>query len=130
MNCICGNEIKFGEKCSCGITVEKYPDAETPVSIYDDALRVDWYRAGEGYWGDYNPANPDDEELLRFDVYKKVEDFWEEVDDASYCTTISAETSPEKLVKPLFVIFKEYKDVDLDSCKKLGEALSWITLGD
>ena len=130
MKCICGNNVTFGKTCTCGITVEKYPDIETPVSIYDDELRVDWYRAGEGYWGDYNPENPDDDELLRFDVYKKVDGNWEAVDDASYCTTILAETETEKLVKPLFIIFKEYKNADLDSCKKLGEALSWISLGD
>jgi transcription elongation factor Elf1 len=135
MKCpFCGKELIKKEKdiyvCNdCNINIEIYPDEETPVSMYNDYLRVDWYRAGEGYWGDYNPANIDDEELLRFDVYKKEGGDWVEVEDASYCTYISANAEPEILVKPLAVIFKNYRDADLDySVKKLGEALSWIDL--
>ena len=125
----CNKAVKVGEKCSCGLVIETYPDCETPLSIYDDELRVDWYQAGEGYYGDYNPENPEDDELLRFDVYRKEDGEWIEVEDASYCTCVLANTDVEKLVYPLYVIFKEYKNADLDgSVKKLGEMLSWISL--
>jgi DNA-directed RNA polymerase subunit RPC12/RpoP len=116
-------------ECSnCNFKINIYPDEETPVEIFDKELRASWYRAGEGYWGDYNPENPEDRELLRFDIDKMTENGWEAVDDASYCTAVPADTEIDKLVKGIYIIFKEYKDVDLDSCKKLGEALSWISL--
>lgn len=109
------------------------PDEETPVSIRNTKLRVDWYESGEGYHGDYNPNDPEDEELLRFDVYVKRPETheWEEVDDASYCTTVPANTDVEALTKTLQVIFDEYNEVIDDyingaSVKKLGERLSWI----
>ena len=71
-----------------------YPDV--PMSLQSSWLRVDWYNAGEGWWGDYNPGNPEDENLLRFDVYVRrgpqrqedMDDGWQEVEDASYCTRI------------------------------------------
>ena len=106
------------------------PDEETPVSIIGDVVRADWYRAGEGYWGDYNPNNPNDRELLRFDIYKNVNGEWEEVDDASYCTNVTADTDIDRLVTLLKTIYHEYDNVlscDPDaSVKNLGEALSWI----
>ena len=121
------------------ISFIKNLDCETPMSIHDDVLRVDWYEAGEGLYGDYNPDNPEDQELLRFDVYIKKnpkpwdnsDDGWREVEDASYCTLIPINTSEEILEKALRYIFSEYRDVIKDnnypSVKKLGERLSWIS---
>lgn len=121
------------------ISFIKNLDCETPMSIHDDVLRVDWYEAGEGLCGDYNPDNPEDQELLRFDVYIKKnpepwdnpDDRWCEVEDASYCTLIPTNTSEEILEKALRYIFSEYRDVIKDnnypSVKKIGERLSWIS---
>ena len=109
------------------------PDPETPLSIVGPHIRVDWYEAGEGYFGDYNPDNPDDCELLRFDVYRREDeksDIWEDVEDASYCTAVPVGTDTDKLKELLYVLYEEYADVLEDdptaSVKKLGEALSWI----
>ena len=112
-------------------------DAETPMSLHDDLIRVDWYNAGEGYCGDYNPDNPEDENLLRFDVYVNETkdgnpDNWAEVEDASYCTLVPADTDKKVLKEKLGVIFRAYREeIDdypiLFSVKKLGERLSWIT---
>jgi len=33
-----------------------------------DNIMVEWVELGEGLCGDYNPDDPDDIELLRFDV--------------------------------------------------------------
>ena len=107
-----------------------YPDPETPISIEGDYIRADWYNAGEGLCGDYNPEDPDDINLLRFDIYRKEDDKWKTVEDASYCTRVPADTEKEKLSELLLVIYKRYNEVLKDapeaSVKKLGEELSWI----
>lgn len=120
-------------------TIIKNLDCETPMSIHDEVLRVDWYKAGEGLYGDYNPENPDDRELLRFDVYvmrtpepwDDSDDGWREVEDASYCTNMSANAPEEILEKALRYIFSAYRNVIEDypniSVKRLGEGLSWIS---
>lgn len=115
------------------------PDIDTPLSIWDDILRVDWYNAGEGICGDYNPDDPQDVNLLRFDVYimektkagNDSDKDWIAVEDASYCTNMPANASNEILEKSLKYIFSEYRDVidqyPYSSLKKLGERLSWIS---
>ena len=114
----------------CNINITLNADIDTPVSIENDLIRVDWYDAGEGLCGDYHPEDPDDVHLLRFDVYKKVGEDWEEVEDASYCTRMPYASDQELLVYSLYVIFKYYYDALKDdpdrSVKKLGEQLSWI----
>lgn len=111
----CGKELielepyednRFNAWCDdCNLSITINMDEETPVSIDNDKIRVDWYDAGEGLSGDYNPEDPDDIHLLRFDVYKKVGEDWEEVEDASYCTRMPSkynydgfECMPEKLI--------------------------------
>ena len=119
---------------TCGINITLWPDDDTPVSIDNDIVRADWYDAGEGICGDYNPEDPDDIPLLRFDIYIKQGDDWEPVDDASYCTRMPVTERLEMLTRSLYVIFKEYNDVLKDdpeaSVKKLGESLSWISPDD
>lgn len=126
---------------TCQISIAFNVDSDTPVSIENDLIRADWYDAGEGICGDYNPDDPDDIHLLRFDIYKKnheisndLQDAWEEVEDASYCTRMPYNTNQNILTKSLSVIFKNYYDILKDdpnrSVKKLGEALSWICPND
>ena len=124
----------------CNLDITLSPDVECLVSIEDQelGLRVEWSNIGEGICGDYDPADPEDVNLLRFDVYwapdadndpdKPIE--WEEVEDASYCTQVPADTPVTELIRLLYIIFKRYADVIGDypyaSVKKLGEELSWI----
>ena len=126
------------DDCSLDITLT--PDVECLVSIEDQnhGLRVDWINIGEGICGDFNPEDPEDVNLLRFDVYwapnkddnpdEPIE--WEEVEDASYCTQVPADTPKDELVRLLYIIFKRYAAVIGDypyaSVKRLGEELSWI----
>lgn len=105
---------------------------ETVMEISDDLLMAVWENIGEGWSGDYDPDDPDDKNLLRFTIYiKDYNGNWEQVDDASYCTTVPYDTPEEDLKSKLETIFEEYRDV-LDeyppavSVKKLGETLSWI----
>jgi len=80
---------------------------------------------GEGYCEEYNPKDPKDEPLVRFTVYKD----GEQMDDASYCTTISIRTDRKKLEKVAETIMDEVwpEIVAENSIKKLCENLSHIT---
>ena len=106
-----------------------WPDSDTPVSVWNERFRVDWYNCGEGFNGDYNPEDPNDINFLRFDVYYMNDGQWEEVEDASYCTTVPATESPIRLKNLLEGILHEYSLTDYPNCsvKKLGESLSWIS---
>ena len=121
------------------MTITKNVDAETPIRAENERIRVELVNLGEGWNGDYNPEDPDDEELLRFDVYyKNPEDKdmdWMEVEDASYCTQLSADASEDILEKAVTAIFKRYDDVATHiisggSVKEMGEELSWISAED
>ena len=127
------------DECDLDIVLDK--DDETPVSISDDTFMVEWVNIGEGICGDYNPDDPEDINLLRFDVSyadksrsTAVETVWEEVEDASYCTNTPADTPVEDLVRLLYAVFKEYRskidDYPEVSLKKLGEGLSYISPAD
>lgn len=114
--------MKEKKTCSANISSE---------SAENDLIRVEWYNADEGVCGDYNPDDPDDVNLLRFDVYIKRNGSWEAVDDASYCTCMPADTSPEILRAALRMLLKEYTNAlrsDPEySVKKLGETMSWMS---
>ena len=108
---------------------------------------------GEGWNGDYNANDPDDEPLLRFDVYiKNPTGFyspyneWHPLDDCSYCTAFSENTPKRLQKKAVKYIMNEIKDIleenynDIIQCiengeytnggiKKLCEKLSWIEAG-
>lgn len=115
-------------------------DEETPMSATDGFLRVDWSNIGEGYCGDFDEDDPEDENLLRFDVYvrnpsygENAEDWekWDTVEDASYCTLMPATADKETLEKAIRSIFAEYRRAITQypinfSVKKMGETLSWI----
>ena len=127
------------DDCNLDIVLDK--DEETPVSISDDTLMVEWVNIGEGICGDYNPDDPEDINLLRFDVSYEdksrstaVETVWEEVENASYCTNTPADTPVEDLLRLLYAVFKEYRsridDYPEVSLKKLGEGLSHISPAD
>lgn len=120
----------------CKIDIEVFDD--NTLLIYDDKLLAEWVNDGEGICGDYNPSDPEDVNLLRFDISYNTnppeaeEQNWEEVEDASYCTCVPADNSLTYLSKTLWIIFKEYREVIDDyisghSVKKLGERLSWIS---
>lgn len=120
------------------LTIAIHGDDDIVMSMYDGVLRVDWYNAGEGVSGDYDPDDPEDINLLRFDVYIKGNKDngkeWLEVTDASYCTNMPADTPEPTLEKALRYIFKRYREVingpDHPSVKKLGEGLSHISAED
>ena len=113
--------------------------------LIEDGVRVSLHdECGEGWNGDYDPTDPDDVPLLRFDVDadKKVwehyhswkqtsgaPDEWSPVDDASYCTQLSANTTTHDQARAaLRLIMQEVKAPLLSgkSIKRICEGLSWI----
>ena len=120
------------------MTITKNVDAETIIRAENDKIRAELVNIGEGLSGDYDPEDPEDINLLRFDVYFKdptQSENWEAVDDASYCTNIPADASEEILEKAVTAIFDEYNNVaehilSGGSVKKMGEQLSHISPED
>lgn len=89
-------------------------------------VELEWI--GEGLDGDYNEENPDDIPLLRFSVYKKINDQWEAIDDASYCTQLPATIGMGTATVAAAHILRQVEDIVLEggSIKKICEKLSWI----
>ena len=117
------------------LTILTNTDAETVVSVSDDIIRIELVNIGEGVCGDYDPEDPDDINLLRFDASIKNNDGeWEEIEDASYCTRLRADADIEQLKKAATMIHNSYRSeissyesyLNGPSVKKLGEELSWI----
>lgn len=52
------------------------------------AVSVEWI--GEGEDGDFDPEDPADMPLLRFDAQRLVNGQWEDIPDGSYCTQVPA----------------------------------------
>lgn len=98
--------------------------------LIKDNVMVEWTELGEGIDGDYNPDDPEDTELLRFDVSQLVNGEWEAIDDASYCTQVPVSATPEQKAKGLQLIMDEVYEWASQgySIKKLCERLSWISL--
>lgn len=90
-------------------------------------VRVVFEDIGEGLSGDYNEDDPGDVALLRFTVYRLDQD-WEQVEDASYCTAIPVDTDPAVIANYLARIMVEvYKPVMAgQSVKRACEDMSWL----
>ncbi len=115
-------------------SVEQIYDDGFEIAAYDRAVKVVIEDIGEGLHGDYNADDPEDIALLRFTVYLKTEEDpeqWDQVDDASYCTQLPADTPRDILKKAVKYLLKEFSNVlnsdRYQSVKKLGESLSWIS---
>lgn len=99
------------------------------MKIINNHVRVEWTDIGEGLNGDYNPDDPEDVALLRFDIDRWNGFDWEPVDDASYCTNVPASTDTDTLMTLLEQIMAEVGD-DVRagiSVKKKCEGLSWLS---
>lgn len=103
---------------------------------YAKTLRVTLENIGEGYGGDYDPNDPEDRPLLRFYVYihnplysiDNGTEEWLEVDDASYCTLLSAtldDNKKEKAARKILGMIESCID-NGESLKKCCEMISWI----
>ena len=99
------------------------------ASLEGDGFRVEWVSLGEGNFGDYDPADPEDQELLRFDVSRQDENGrWEQIQDGSYCTLMPVDTSSEILRAALAYILREIGGGF--NIKRRLEELSWLSPED
>jgi len=90
---------------------------------------VEWWNCNEGWSGDYNPEDPDDTNLLRFDVMElDGNGNREHLDDASYCTRMPADTPEKNLRRAAETIMNE--TYGRSNIKKICERLSWISPDD
>lgn len=100
----------------------------TDMTLIRDNYRIDWCYLDEGLDGYYNEDDPNDQALLRFDVYELINGEWEPMDDASYCTMMPVGTDPKIMHRGLEVIHEEvsrYASAGY-SLKKACESLSWM----
>lgn len=98
-----------------------------------DNIMVEWVELGEGLCGDYNPDDPDDIELLRFDVSRLDDkEGWVAIDDASYCTRFPVNSTSEQQQIGLRIIMDRIFDYASQglSIKNICEEISWIGLDD
>ena len=112
---------------------------KTYFDLVEDNVRVVFEYIGEGYNGDYDPTDPEDKPLLRFDVFADVHlknpysedpilgDFGYML-DSSYCTALPVEMPEDVINKALRVIMDEVKGEVIagHSIKRICEHLSWL----
>ena len=105
-------------------------------------VRISWVELGEGINGEYDEDDPDDIELLRFDLkargsildeYEKSYSGGEDADDyytlsdGSYCTNFPAYANESMRRKGLeYLMLRLYDCVLEGNWKKKCEELSWI----
>lgn len=99
-------------------------------ALVRDNVKVEWMAIGEGLHGDYDPEDPQDIELLRFSVSVLRDGFWEEKENASYCTQFPVSASAEEQVAGLQLLLGQFHyvlspNIDI-SVKKLAEKMSWL----
>lgn len=97
--------------------------------VKDDVMVVlEWI--GEGFSGDYSPADPDDEPLLRYTVFRRENGVWEPVDDGSYCTLLPATITEEQKQAALNALMNEFYGpvTHNEPIKGRGEFMSYLSL--
>jgi len=82
----------------------------------------------EGYDGEYDSYDAEDSLLYRFDVERLVDGEWVAVDDASYCTRLTADLPQNIIQKALGYLMDQLYSLASEgsSIKKACEYLSWI----
>lgn len=104
-------------------------------SVERGDIRVEWDDLGESVLGgDWEDDEPAENSVLRFYVRRRTTDTecypdgFEDIDDASYCTSFPAETAMEDRDQALRLILDRVYDPAAagESIKKLCEELSWI----
>lgn len=115
---------------------------DDPNILIVDDIRVEFVELGEGLSGDYDENNPDDVELLRFDVFVRPtgdeQDYdlgefsdetgaWVDPGDASYCCGIPVTATPEQKQAALRYIASH---IGTPPRKHAMQACSWIALNE
>lgn len=98
------------------------------MELIKDNVKVEWVELGEGWAGEYDPDDPDDEELLRFDVSIFQNGEWEDV--ISYCTQFPVKSTKEQQEKALAYLMDHFYEplTKGDGIKHIAAEMSWISL--
>ena len=84
---------------------------ESEESIVKGDLKVTFENIGEGWSGDYDPEDPEDNNLLRIYIYLRTNEDgradWIQVEDGSICTSLPAETAPLTRRHLLEMVFED-----------------------
>jgi len=93
-----------------------------------EKVKVELVDLGEGYHGDFNPDDPEDEPLFRFDIYCFDDDTngWELVSDGSYCTTTPVST-PADLKKKIIEYIMDKVEGPLNKGKSIKGICQWLS---
>lgn len=101
---------------------EKLWGYKTSVGEWEK-LRVSWSNCGEGYSGDYDPDDPEDENLLRLDVQNEDEFLY------SACTLFPASASAEQQKEALWMIARAIQN-DPENLERVCERMTYIHLDE
>lgn len=93
-------------------------------------MRASWVCLGEGASGDFDPEDPEDQELLRFDLefLEDGDSEFQEVPNGSCCTNVALPVSKAELENGLEYILNALPnpyDPEV-SVKGICEELSWM----
>lgn len=110
----------------------RFEDVTVIYETEHNKYRLDWVYLDEGWYGDYNPDDPTDEPLIRFDVYvwdKHYEDWNGEIDGTSYCTQNTVGVGADDLRLMGLSILERFADVfdNGGSGKYCLQEASWLT---
>ena len=110
------------------------------MQLIRGVARIDLDHIGEGWEGDYDPEDENDQPLLRFDCFRKAEpgfedcgdetpDGWIALHDGSYCTQVPATATGEQQQAILEVLMGLLEEgIVAGRVKKAGERASWVSL--
>lgn len=94
-------------------------------TVIEGRFMANWVYLGEGWDGEYDPNDPDDMALLRFDTYEWGDGDWEPIDGGTYCTGMPVGTDRDTLVWVLERIVADLHAC-LDSPRRMLEGWSWV----
>jgi hypothetical protein len=90
---------------------EGHLEEEAEECIVKGDLKVAFMNIGEGWSGDYDPSDPEDNNLLRVYISLRGGEAgypeWDEVEDGSICTSLPVETAPETRRRILEIVFAQ-----------------------
>lgn len=118
------------------MSVEHAMNLDEWIESQDGRFRACFTYIGEGWHGDYDPEDPTDSPLLRFDVQTSDPE-WVRCDDASidagwywvdsYCTQVRANVVTGEQAETLLRSIVGRLNGETGSVKKILEELSWIS---
>lgn len=89
---------------------------------------------GEGFDGDFNPDDPNDKKLLRYDIYLN-EDPEEVMRNGSSCTLLSSSLTEQEAFRVINAVLSKAEDLykthgseNLGTITRMLENLDWISL--